>query len=186
MRNRKILARWVSAVASAVLLFAGAAINGRHMSLYGQGQGSAAWPKENAPSGPVGFGLPLGLGGLAVSPDGKTVAAGQNNFHVGIWDAHSGKLLSSLQGHSATVTAVAYAPDGKTLYSGSMDGSIVAWNLAAGGTPQQLEGKSAIVGLALSADGKSLFVRTDAQKLLRYELATGLLRGEIALAATAR
>lgn len=132
--------------------------------------------------GPGGFGLPLGLGGLAVSPDGKTVAAGQADFRIGIWDTHSGKLMSNLQGHSATVTAVVYAPDGRTLYSGSLDGSIIAWNLAAGNTPRQLTGKSPIVGLALSADGKSLFVRTDAQRLQRYELATGLLRNEIALA----
>jgi len=163
----------------AALLLAAAAISERHMAAYGQG--TPAFPKE--PTGPGGFGLPFGLGGLSISPDGKTVAAGLNDFHVGIWDTHTGKLLSSLQGHTATVTAVVYAPDGKTLYSGSLDGSIVAWNLAAGGTPRQLEGKASIVGLAVSADGKFLFVRTDGQKLLRYELATGLLRDQIALAA---
>ena len=180
MRNRKIVTRWMFVVLSAAFLLAGASLYERHMALYAQGQGTPAWPK--AQSGPGGFGLPFGMGGLAVSPDGQTVAAGQENFHVGIWDAHTGKMLSNLQGHTATVTSVVFSPDGKTLYSAGLDGAIVAWNLAAGGTPQQLEGKSAIVGLALSADGKSLFVRTDAQKLQRYELATGLLKGEIALA----
>ena len=181
MRNGKIFARSILVGMGAVLLLGAAAISERHTALYGQG--TPAFPKE--PTGPGGFGLPFGMGGLAVSPDGKTVAAGQNNFHIGIWDAHTGKMLSNLQGHTATVTAVAFSPDGKTLYSGGLDGAIVAWNLAAGGAPQQLEGKSSIVGLAVSTDGKSLFVRTDSQKLQRYELATGLLKGEIALAGAA-
>src|ERR1700731_2785392 len=174
MRNRTNLKRLIVVLMGTIFLFATAATSDRRAAIYGQG--APAWPKE--PSGPGGFGLPLGLGGLAISPDGKTVAAGQSDFRIGIWDAHSGKLLSNLQGHSATVTGVVYAPDAKTLYSSSLDGSIIAWNMAAGGTPRQLNGKSSIGGLALSADGKFLFVRTDAQKLQRYELATGLMRNE--------
>ena len=37
-------------------------------------------------------------------------------------------------------------------------------------------------GCELTEEEVEVFVRTDAQKLQRYELATGLLKGEIALA----
>lgn len=159
-------------VATLVVLAAGGLIAGRHMALFGQ---TAKTKPKASTVQTLGF-----SGGLAISPDGKTVAAGQDS-RVCIWDVKSGKLLSTLTGHTAPVSAVVYGPDGSTLYSGGLDGSVVAWNIAAGGTPQELKGQSAVVGLAISGDGHSLFVRTEKQALQTYDLSSGLLQSETKL-----
>ena len=44
----------------------------------------------------------------------------------------SGKVLTTLQGHSHWVWAVAFSPDGKMLASGSDDGTIKLWDRQTG------------------------------------------------------
>ena len=165
MRESRTVRRVAVVLVGTVVVLAGL-FTGRQMALFGQGVQKK--PKEPTIQN-VGF-----SGGLAISPDGNTVAAGQDS-RVCIWDVKSGKLLSTLTGHTARVTAVVYGPDARTLYSGGMDGSIVAWNISAGGTPQELKGQSAVLGLAISTDGRSLFVRTDGQSLQTFDLSSGLL-----------
>src|SRR5262249_9139382 len=57
------------------------------------------------------------LTGIALSPDGTTVATGEIEGTVRLWQAATGKPLATLKGHTATVISVAFAPDGKTLAS---------------------------------------------------------------------
>ena len=177
MRGLTATKRGVIALVGTVLLLAGVLLFEPHAALFGQGVQTR--PKEPAAQN-LGF-----SGGLAISPDGKTVAAGQGS-NVCIWDVKSGKLLSTLTGHTKAVTAVVYASDARTLYSGGLDGSVVAWNISAGGTPQELKLQSAIVGLAISTDGQSLFVRTDGQSLQSFDLSSGMLKNEIRLGSSAQ
>jgi hypothetical protein len=46
------------------------------------------------------------------------------------WDAASGRLLRSLEGHTGMVTAIAFSPDGTLLASKSDDNSIRLWSCA--------------------------------------------------------
>ncbi|NPT56735.1 tetratricopeptide repeat protein, partial [Paraburkholderia elongata] len=63
---------------------------------------------------------------LAVSPDGKAVAAGGDK--VQIIEAASGRLLFTLPAQPGRVTALAYSSDGKLLFSGHEAGVIHAWS----------------------------------------------------------
>ena len=54
----------------------------------------------------------------AFSPDGRTVATGQNDAVV-LWETASGKKRGQFNGHRGVVSSVAFAPDGKTMTSGS-------------------------------------------------------------------
>jgi WD40 repeat protein len=76
---------------------------------------------------------------------------------VRLWDAVTGALLQTLEGHSSWVNLVAFSPDGKQVVSGSGDNTVRLWDAATGALLQTLEGHSSWVTLiAFSPDGKLL------------------------------
>ncbi|MBN2117882.1 MAG: SH3 domain-containing protein [Anaerolineales bacterium] len=97
---------------------------------------------------------------LAFSFDGQTLAAGNeyiDNFILRLWDVNSGKRKEILEGHSASVQAVAFAPERLLLASGGADTSIRLWDVSTGEIIREinlLEGT--VWGLAFSPDGKVL------------------------------
>jgi WD40 repeat protein len=68
------------------------------------------------------------IGGVAFSPDGKTIATASGDKTVKLWDAATGKERATLKGHEDCVTCVAFSPDGKQLATGSFDQSVIIWN----------------------------------------------------------
>jgi WD40 repeat protein len=107
---------------------------------------------------------------VAISPDGKTivsggsgninVVSGRQHENIIIWDAESGEVIKTLEGHSASVNSVAFSPDGKTIASGSYR-NIKLWNSQTGVVLKTLAGLAGnIVGgftsVAFSPDGKTL------------------------------
>jgi WD40 repeat protein len=69
---------------------------------------------------------------VAVSPDGRTLAAGTIEKTVRLWDLAGGKAVATLSGHKEQVYSVAFSPDGRTLASGSADNTVRVWNVASG------------------------------------------------------
>jgi len=67
---------------------------------------------------------------VAISSDGRLVAAGSYDKVVRIWDARTGELLETLQGHSSQVRSVAFTPDGRGLVSGSLDNTLKYWDVS--------------------------------------------------------
>ncbi len=57
---------------------------------------------------------------MAFDPQGGTLASGSDDKTVKLWEARSGKLLRTLEGHQSRVTSVAFDPQGGTLASGSV------------------------------------------------------------------
>ena len=66
---------------------------------------------------------------LAVSPDGRRIAAAMGDRTIRLWDAATGRVLDVLRGHSDLVMDVAFSPSGGELASASYDRTVRIWQL---------------------------------------------------------
>ena len=93
---------------------------------------------------------------LALSPDGRVLAAGNWEGNLRLWDAALGRPLLPLPGHQSWVTAVACAPDGRTVATGGGDGTARLWSLASGRELARFEGSGGVGPVCFAPDGKLL------------------------------
>ena len=70
------------------------------------------------------------IAGLALSPDGATLASASADQSVRLWDVAARKELNQLSGHTHEVWTTCFLPDGNSLLSGVKDGELCLWNLA--------------------------------------------------------
>jgi len=136
---------------------------------------------------PTPFGsLPRGIS-VTFSPDGKTLASGDNDTNiVKLWDVATGKELATLNGWGP----VAFSPDGKTLASGSgrelapspdlpsgkklATGPVLLWDVATRKNIAKLEGHTHLVScVAFSPDGKTLASGSADNTVRLWNVSTG-------------
>jgi WD40 repeat protein len=92
---------------------------------------------------------------LAVSPNGKLVAASSQDGEVLLFDAAKGELKDSFYGHLNTAGGIAFSPDGRRLFS-TRNGreAVKLWDVGTGQELLTLAGADAYLGMARwSADG---------------------------------
>jgi WD40 repeat protein len=65
---------------------------------------------------------------LAFDPSGNLLVVGEDE-HLRILDAHSGKLLYSVEGHTANITKIVFSSDGVSMFTASQDGTIRIWQV---------------------------------------------------------
>jgi WD40 repeat protein len=98
------------------------------------------------------------VGGVAFSPDGKTLATASADKTVKLWDAESGKERATLKGHTDYVSSVAFHPDGKTLATGSFDHTAKLWDVEKRTERHTLKGhKGAVLSVAFFPLGKAVY-----------------------------
>lgn len=106
------------------------------------------------------FALRVGVNpSVALSPDGQMLAtAGTNENPIKLWDAQTGALKQTLNGHSKGILSLVFAPDGRTLASGGYDDTIRLWDTQTGALRQTLKEDelNAIFAIAFMPDGKML------------------------------
>jgi WD40 repeat protein len=66
---------------------------------------------------------------LALSPDGKILAAGTQGEELHLVDPATVQPIRALKGHGRPIRSVAFSPDGKRLVSGSMDMTVRVWEI---------------------------------------------------------
>lgn len=88
-------------------------------------------PPTREPS-PVETPPPDYVSSVAFSPDGNLIAGGSFDHRVRLWDAATGKLVRTLEGHTARVWHVAFRPDGKLIGSSGADRTIRLWDAVNG------------------------------------------------------
>jgi WD40 repeat protein/DNA-binding SARP family transcriptional activator len=114
--------------------------------------------------------LPIG-GNLAVSPNGKTLALGQQDGSISLADAATGQRLKVLTGHTAAVARLAFSPDGATLASVSDDRTAIVWDVATREARETLHGHAGWVhGVAFSPDGRTLYTSSLDDSVIAWDL----------------
>ena len=93
---------------------------------------------------PLATSIPINRGPIrtvAVSPNGHTLAVGNYDGTVELWDvadAAEPRLVATVHSTTNSITSVAFSPDGSVLAAGSYAGMIRLWNIADPSHPQQL------------------------------------------------
>lgn len=67
--------------------------------------------------------------GVAMTPDGRTVAAATDDHRVLVWDAVTGELKTTFEGHADWVRSLAFSHDGQILASGAADRCLCLWHV---------------------------------------------------------
>lgn len=133
-------------------------LDGKRLVTGGKDRKVIFWDTE---SGRPGLSLPTHsyeISAIALSPDGNALAtATYRSGVVRIWDAHSGKLLKLLTGHTNAVFDVVYKHNGRRLATASYDGTVKVWDVDSGEVLYALAGHDPFVSsVAYSPDGKVL------------------------------
>ena len=128
---------------------------------------------------------------VTLSPDRKWLAV-LNINEVQLVDVESEKILSQVAIRGGSFKGIVFAPDGKRLYASTMKGGIAVLKVSQAGKlsatkPIELPAKRARkgdsslpVGLAISADGKTLYAALNLINMLaEIDLASGEVKREI-------
>ena len=94
---------------------------------------------------------------VAFAAQGGRLASGSRDKRVKLWEAESGKLLRTLEGHTGDVNSVAFAAQGGRLASGSDDYTVKLWEAESGKLLHTLTGHTNLVlSVAFAAQGGRL------------------------------
>jgi WD40 repeat protein len=106
---------------------------------------------------------------LAFSPDGRTLAAGDQR-DIALWDTKTGERRADLLGHFLNVESLAFSPDRKTLASAG--GGLMVWDLRAALKPEPDEGHLYEVNaVAFSPDSQTLASASEDRTIKLWDLA---------------
>jgi WD40 repeat protein len=67
---------------------------------------------------------------VSFSPDGRQIVSGSADNTLKVWDAETGQLALTLEGHSDYVNSVSFSPDGRRIVSGSYDDTLKVWDIS--------------------------------------------------------
>ncbi|MDY3562865.1 sigma-70 family RNA polymerase sigma factor [Gemmata sp. JC673] len=124
---------------------------------------------------------------VALSPDGKTLALGQDKV-IRFYDLTSGKEVRNLSSSIGGTDELAFSPDGKVLASGHGCNTVLLWDLAGGKVQSRLQAEqNRVSNLVFSPDGKTLATGDTLDTLIRlFDVATGQERRQIRCKTDAR
>jgi WD40 repeat protein len=115
---------------------------------------------------------------VAYDSTGSLLAAADDRL-VRLYDASTGDLILTLDGHATDVTAVAFNRDGDRIASGALDGTVSIWDATEGTRLATMAAHAdAIEGLTFTPDGLRLITGGSDAALRFWDAQTGALLRE--------
>ncbi|GAA4490193.1 serine/threonine-protein kinase [Actinoallomurus oryzae] len=131
-------------------------------TLVGGGENIALWDVSTGGRVRTFGGLRGAATSIALSPDGRTLAAGGASSATLLWDVATGRRVRTLTGQGDSTGPIAISPDGRTLantvgHEARGSEVIALWDLTTGEILRTLAGHTgAVTSVAFSPDGKAL------------------------------
>lgn len=111
---------------------------------------------------------------VVFSPDGARIVSANRDGTLMIWDASTGEVLDTLEGHSGQVKACAFSPDGGRIVSASKDNTLKIWDASSGHELHTLDGhKHFVQACAFSPDGTSIVSGSSDHMIKLWDARTG-------------
>jgi WD40 repeat protein/DNA-binding CsgD family transcriptional regulator/predicted transcriptional regulator len=116
-----------------------------------------------------------GILSVAFSSDGQTLATGDTNGEILVWQVKNSELKLRLKADNTLIRSVAFSPDGQTLANASENQTIKIWELSSGTCVKTLnEENNQVWSIAFSPDGKTLATGGNNQTVKIWEVASGI------------
>jgi WD40 repeat protein/DNA-binding SARP family transcriptional activator len=112
-----------------------------------------------------------GLGALALSPDGDTIAIRNSTSSVVLRMTSNGDATAALDGGGALVTSAAFSSDGTRVATATADGTVRVWDVASGARLRDLTGhEGAVLDVVFGADDTTVLGSTADGSILTWAL----------------
>jgi WD40 repeat protein/DNA-binding SARP family transcriptional activator len=119
-------------------------------------------------------GVPGFTADVALSPNGKLVAALDRRAVLRVWNVASEQRLLRVNAHSGIGSFVAFSPDGTMIATSGEDGAAL-WAVPSGRLLHRLSATGQMHGVAFSGDGKLVATAGDDGTARIWDVATGRL-----------
>ncbi len=118
------------------------------------------------------------INSISFSPDGNTLATGNGDGTVRLWDAETGALRNTLPAQGAPVRSVSFRPDGSTFASAS-GRTVSLWDVATSSKDALGRHTDTVTSLMWTADGDTLASVSDDGTVRLWNMETRTARNTL-------
>ena len=122
------------------------------------------------------------IAGLAVSPDGKTLASASWDHSIRLWPLDGDGKPRVLEGNAQNVNGVAFTPDGSALVSAGYDATLRIWPMRSAGSVIVRNLPTPLNSTAVAPDGEIIAAGADGK--VYFLSAQGVVEADIAASPT--
>ena len=116
----------------------------------------------------------VGIYSVSFSPDTRTLASGNIEGSIHLWDLTKEHTKHILTGHTKKIISLTFSPDGRVLASVSIDGTLSLWDVVTGTQKRTLTArKGTIWSISFTPDGRPYAAEIDANVIHLWEVAKG-------------